>query len=136
MSDAEAPKGHGEKWTRKHYEAVLALVSEPTIAAAAKQAGISEKTLWRWMQCEKFAEQYRAARRQVVTVALCNLQQTAGQAVETLRRNLACGQPAVEVRAAVAIVEQVLKAVELEDLEARLTALEQHMEATKAGGRG
>jgi hypothetical protein len=130
-------RGHGEKWTRKHHEAVLALVSAPTVTRAAEQIGVSEKTLWRWMQREDFREQYRAARRQVVDVALINLQQAAGEAVETLRCNLTCGTPSVEVRAAVAILEQTLKAVELEDLDVRLKALEQHMEATaEQEGRG
>lgn len=127
MSDEGTPKGHGEKWTRRHYEAVLALVSEPSVAAAATKAGVSEKTLWRWMQREDFGEQYRGARRQVVDVALINLQQTAGEAVATLRRLLTCGQPNVEARAAVAILEQTIKAVEMEDLHGRLRALEDQL---------
>jgi hypothetical protein len=130
MKGAAAANGHGEKWARRHVEAILALVTEPTVKAAAAKAGISEVTMWRWLQREDFREQYQAARRQVVDVAITNLQQSAGEAVETLRRNLNCGQPAVEVRAAGLIVEQVLKAIELEDVEARLKALEEHLAAT------
>jgi hypothetical protein len=120
-------QGHGEKLSRKRSDAVLALVSHPTVKAAASAVGVNETTLWRWMQDEEFGEQYRGARRQVVDVALVNLQQTAGQAVEALRRNLTCGTPSVEVRAASTILEQTLKALELEDLDVRLKALEQHL---------
>lgn len=135
MKATGAAKGHGERWSRRHMEAVLALVSEPTVKAAAEKIGISETTMWRWMQREDFREQYRGARRQVVDVALINLQQTAGEAVATLRRLLTCGQPHVEARAAVAILDQTIKAVELEDLDQRLKALEDHL-AEQDGGRG
>jgi hypothetical protein len=47
-----------------------------------------------------------------------------GQAVETLGRNLACGRPTAENRAAVAILEQATRGVELLDLAARVEALE------------
>ena len=38
--------GHGEKRSRKQDAAIVALLSEPTIAGAATRAGVSEPTLF------------------------------------------------------------------------------------------
>lgn len=117
-------KGHGEKLSRKQEQAVAALLSAPTIKEAARSAGVSEVTLWRWLQLSEFAAAYRAARRQVVERAVSELQAAAGAAVETLKRNLHCEQANVEIRAAQIIIEQSVKGVELIELQERIERLE------------
>jgi hypothetical protein len=118
-------KGHGEKLSRKEEQAIVALLQQPTLQAAAAALSISDVTLWRWLQQPDFQARYRAARRQVVEGALANLQQATSQAAATLRRNLTCGIPSVEIRAAIAILDQSAKAVELLDLGERVELLEQ-----------
>src|SRR3990172_5995700 len=98
-------KGHGEKQTRKQEQAILALLSEPTIEAAAEACGVGQATLWRWMQLPSFQSEYRAARRWLVEASIGTLQYATTEAVETLRRKLTCGHPATEVRAATAILD-------------------------------
>ena len=46
--------GHGEKLTRKKEQAIVALLTEPTITRAADSAGIAEATLRRWMRLDEF----------------------------------------------------------------------------------
>ena len=121
-------RGHGEKFTRKKEQAVLALLTEPTVDAAAAAAGVSSATLWRWRKLPEFQAQYHEARRRVLEGAILHLQQAANQAVETLVRNLNCGQPSVEVRSAFGVLDQALKAHELMDQEERLNILERHFE--------
>jgi hypothetical protein len=65
----------------------------------------------------------------VVEGAISQLQGAATEAVETLKRNLYCGTAATEVRAALGILDQSIKAVEIYDLESRLAALEEGGEA-------
>ena len=43
-------KGHGEKLTRKMDAAIVALLTHATIPAAARNCGVAEVTLWRWLQ--------------------------------------------------------------------------------------
>lgn len=107
---------------------IAALLVEPTVEAAARSADVSDVTIWRWMQRPEFRAKLRDARRAVVEAAVGHLQQASADAVETLRRNLTCGTPSVEVKAATAILDQAIKAIELfdvvervEHLEARLT---------------
>jgi hypothetical protein len=117
--------GHGQKRSRQEEAALAALLSPPTIAEAATLAGISESTLLRWLQEPTFQQRYRAARREVVEHAISGLQLAAGEAVETLRRNLTCGVPASEIAAARVISDQAVKGVELIDLAERVDQLEQ-----------
>ena len=44
-----------------------------------------------------FLSDYRHARRVIVETAIANLQRDAGDAAETLRRNLTCGNPNAEI---------------------------------------
>lgn len=119
-------KGHGEKLSRKEELAIAALLSAPTLAEAAHTAGISEPTLWRWLQREEFQTAYRAARREAVSQAVAHLQHVCGEAVETLRGVMTNDEAPASARvsAAKTVLELSLKATELEDLAARVAALE------------
>ena len=108
----------------KQERAIVALLAEPTLGAVAKAADISEVTLWRWMKDPDFKSRLRDARRAVVEGAIGRLQQAATEAVATLQRNLTCGTPSVEVRAAATIFDQAIKAVELFDIAERIEQLE------------
>ncbi len=110
--------------TKKQEAAIAALLSTSVMKDAAAQVGISDVTLWRWLQLPEFEPAYRAARRQVVERAITELQAATGEAVETLKRNLHCENEAVEVRAASIILEQAVKGVELIDLQERVERLE------------
>ena len=120
-------KAHGEKLSRKQELALAALLTCSAITDAAKQCGIGEVTLHRWLKDATFQAAYRDARRAVVQHAITQVQQATGEAVETLRRVMQDPEaPAsAKVSAAKNILDTAVKAVELEDLEARITALEQ-----------
>ncbi len=115
------------KLSRVQERAIAALLQESTVEAAAKSAGISERTLRRWQILEPFQTAYKAARRSLVDSALSKLQQATGEAVATLRKNLECGQSATEVRAALAILDTAIKGTELMDVEERLQDLEKRI---------
>jgi transposase-like protein len=116
--------GHGEKLSRKKNAAIAALLTQPTITAAAKDVGIDESTLRRWLKEPTFKREFRAAREDVVETAVGRLQQCAGKAVEALERNLASGHPAHEIRAALGILGHAIEAIELLDLVERVGELE------------
>jgi hypothetical protein len=69
----------------------------------------------------------------VVERAVAELQAACGEAVETLKRNLTCENPAVEIRAAQIILEQGIKGVELMDLQERVERLEAMLETQEKG---
>ena len=125
-------KGHGEKLGRKEEQAILALLTHPTIPEAAAACGVGEATLWRWMQEPEFRDRYRQARRQVLEGAIASLQQAAGEAAATLRALLTAESETVRLGACRAILEQATKGADLLDLEARIAALEVGREAPTA----
>lgn len=122
--------GHGEKRSRKKELAVLALLTESTMKQAAEKAGISEATIWRWMQEADFKEMYRLAKQQAVGQAIARIQQATTQAVDTLYDVMKNKKaPAMaRVMASKTVLDVAFKAVEVEDIQARLEALERDIE--------
>lgn len=119
----------GKQLEQKQEKAISALLQAQSIREAAKESGIAEATLHRWLKDESFQEAYRAAKREVVQHALCRLQRSAGKAVKVLV-DIAEGKktPAsARVSAAKVILETSLKAVEYEDLEKRISEIEKIM---------
>ena len=106
--------------------AIIALLSEPTLRAAAVSAGISETTLWRWLKDPDFALAYREARKEVIEQATAQLQALASEAVRTLGQILRDDKAAPHVRASAAarVLALAYKSRELDDLESRLETLE------------
>lgn len=119
--------GHGEKLSRKQEQAIISLLSLPTIGEAAKNIGIGETTLWRWLQLPDFNERYRAARKQAVSQAVARLQQATTIAVDTLTNVMQDveSKDSARVAAAKTVLEMAFKAVEIEELQSKVEELEQ-----------
>ena len=116
-----------EKITPKQELFLASLLTSPTIQHAAAAAGVSETTAHRWLRSDgAFDAAYRRARRTAVGQAMARLQQVSGAAVAVLMQ--VAGDTSVRassrVAAAKAILELAIRAVELEDLDARIAALE------------
>jgi hypothetical protein len=118
--------GHGAKFGRKKEQAVLALLSHRTLEEAARAIGIVPNTLLRWMKEPEFDAAYREARRAAFGQAVARLQQASGAAVSTLLKlMLDANVPAsTRARCADSVLGHTTKAIELDDIEARLTELE------------
>lgn len=105
-------------------KALSALLSHNTIRDAATESGLSEATFYRLLKEPDFKSEYRTRRREVVEASIGSIQQATTEAIETLRRNLNCGNKNVEVRAAAIILDNALRGVELTDILERLEDLE------------
>src|SRR5439155_26427656 len=130
--------GHGAKFGRKKEEAIAALLSQRSVEDAARAVGIGTKTLFRWLQVPEFRAAYLQARREAVAQAAARLQQATGAAVATiLKLMLDPSAPAAcRIKAAECVLNQAGKAIELEDVEVRLSELERAAEASKSGRKG
>ena len=112
--------------SRKQDTAIGALLSQPTILAAAESVGVGESTLRRWLKDGDFLTAYRAARREAVSQAIGHLQGACSVAVMALTdisQDVNCPASA-RVSAARTVLELALKGVELEDLAVRAEELE------------
>jgi hypothetical protein len=119
--------GHGAKFHRKKEEAIVALLSHRTVEEAANAIGIATRTLLRWLQISEFRKEYLKARREVVCQGVARLQQATGAAGITILKLMTDPNvPAsVRLRAAEAVFSLALKGVEVEDMDVRVTELEQ-----------
>jgi hypothetical protein len=125
--------GHGEKFGRKQEEAIAALLTKRNVEEAAQTAGIGTRTLMRWLQIPEFQQAYRKARRLAFGQAIARLQQATGAAAATLMKIMVdpAAPYSVRVRAADSIFDHAAKAIEMEDIEARVSELERTAEASK-----
>ena len=130
-------KGHGSKFDRKKEDAIAALLTQRNTEDAARASGIGISTLLRWMREPEFDAAYRQARRATYTQAVARLQQASTAAVSTLLKTMVdpATPPATRVRSAESVLSHAAKAIELEDIEARLAELERLVEEKQAGGK-
>ena len=114
-------------------DAIAALLSQRNVDEAARSAGIGTRTLLRWMKDPEFDAAFRAARRAAFGQTTARLQQGSSAAATILMKlMLDANTPAsTRVRAAEIIVNHAAKAIEIEDIEARVSELERAAEASK-----
>ena len=117
---------------RKQEEAIVALLTQRNVEEAAPAAGIGGRTLLRWLRLPEFEAAYREARRAAFRQSIARLQQASGAAVSTLLKvMLDPSAPAsTKVRAADCVLSHSAKAIEVEDLEVRVTELEQSLKTS------
>jgi hypothetical protein len=129
--------GHGSKFGRKNEEAIAALLVQRNVEDAARAVDISPKTLLRWMKEPKFDAAYRKARRAAFGQAVARLQQGAPAAATTLLKTMIePNTPAsVRLRAAECVLNHAMRAIEIEDIEARVAELERAADVAKDGRR-
>jgi hypothetical protein len=129
--------GHGAKFDRKKEDAIVALLTTRTVEEAARGVGVSPKTLLRWMKEPEFEAAYREARRAAFGQSVARLQQASSAAVSTLLKVMVdpTTPPATKVRAADSVLGHSAKAIEIEDIDARLTELDRTAETTRGHRR-
>ena len=120
-------KGHGSKIGRKQNEAIIALLTHRTIEEAARAVGISLSTLLRWMKVSEFDAAYRESKRAAFAQAIARLHHLSSAAVSTLGKVMLdpATPAATRVRAADSILDHTTNAIEIEDIGARVAALEE-----------
>jgi hypothetical protein len=118
--------GHGSKFGRKKEEAIAALLTHRNIEEAAKAAGIGSNTLLLWLKVPEFQASYREARREAFGQTIARLQQGSSAAATILMKLMLDASTPASVRARVAasVLNHAAKAIEIEDIEARVSQLE------------
>lgn len=124
---------NGNKLKPKQEEAILALLTNPNVDHAARSINIGPRTLYRWQQEPEFDKAYRKARRDAFGQGTARLQQASSAAVSTvLKIMLDTHAPAsTRLRAADLALTHGGKAIEIEDIETRVSELERAAEDAK-----
>lgn len=112
----------------KQHNAIVALLEKPTVEQAAESAGISSKTIYRWMEEPGFRSALSSAEEGVLDESTRRLMQLSSQAIDALENVM--HNPSQEGAsnkrlAALAMLDQLCKFRELRNLEERLSTLEE-----------
>jgi hypothetical protein len=122
---------HGRKAADEQLR--LALACGATVESAAQKAGISARTAHRRLKDPEFQKSVRDLRCDIVQRTSSTLAAASAEAVKTLLSLLNPKEPpSVRLGAAKAIVQLGMHLREVTELEERLAALEQRIEAPSA----
>ena len=122
--------------TPRQLKALQALVTEPTRAAAAKSAGVAERTLRQYLENPEFLAEYRRAYSDALEDAARRAAGALGVALSTLEEladnSLEPGQ--TRATAAKGLIDAATRLYAMVSVERRLTELEKRM--VEAGNNG
>lgn len=119
---------NGSKLSAKQQRALSALLTSKTVGEAALATGLGERTIYRWLTEPAFRQALSAAEGVLIDAAtrrLLQLQTAALDVFESLLAKDAEVSASVQLRAATAATDYLLKLRELRDIEQRLQVLEQ-----------
>jgi hypothetical protein len=111
--------------SRKQETFIAALLTLPTIEAAAAAAQVTGKTAHAWLKLPHVQEAYQQARREAFEESLHSLMDLTGEAVATLKALMCSAETphAVRIRAVQIALEQSITVHKLDDVLSSVAAL-------------
>ena len=120
--------------TYRQQRAITEILSSPSLEEARRRTSAAKGTFYGWLKNPTFQAELVQQRQAVVEQAFERLKLGLTQAVEKLLELLqAEGQVSIQLRAAQALLDHGIKAVELQDLAQRVEELERAV--ADRGGR-
>ena len=119
--------------TRNQERALAALIGSPTQEAAAAKAGITSRTLRRYLQDPEFSAEYERLTGQLVVGAALQAQKSLAPALNALLEIATDADAGMgpRVQAARGLLEYGIRLSELADVYSRIEALEEAMEVAR-----
>ena len=111
--------------TAAQQRAIPALLGNKTVEQAAQQAGVSTRSLYRWLAEPVFAAALRSAEGELLAAAVRSLAGLQAEAIATLHSALSAPKVADKIKAATALLNYGVQLRQTYVLEQRLAALEQ-----------
>lgn len=119
--------GAGQNLTKNQLKAIPLILEAKSITEGVKKAGISKTTFYEWLKTPEFKAEFVRQRQELIDLALHELKTSASEAVSVLRELLKAEGEGIRLRTAQAILENVLKSIELENIEKRIEELERNL---------
>ena len=118
-----------QELSRNEVKALQALLSQPTIARAAEQAGLSERSLCRYMSTDRFRGALKEQQDAMLSSITSSLLSLSTRALETLAAVLGdeTATPASKTRAALGVLQHTREMAQLHELQQRLIYLEERV---------
>lgn len=138
MREMRVDEGTRSEIRAQEGRSIIALLSHKSIDDAARAIGVNPNTLLRWLELPEFRSAYLKARREGVHQAVARLQNATGAAAITVLKLMTDpnAPAAVRLRAAECVFDRAFKAIEIEDIEARVSELESAAAEAQPGRPG
>jgi transposase len=120
LDDNDEPK----ELTSKQKRALPYLLEARSIEEGCKRAGVSKATVYEWLKDDVFRNELKRQRNSIIDSAVDILKANIAKATGTLVKHLDSEHENISIRAAESIIEFTQKALEHEQLERRIEALE------------
>ena len=113
-----------ERLTDRQLRVMPYLLTSPSTEEACRRAKINKTTVYEWLKDETFRRELKRQRDTIMERALDSLKANIAKATKTIVKHLDSKRENISIRAAEDIIEFTQKAVEHEELEKRIEALE------------
>ena len=113
--------------TARQTRVIPYLLDASSIEDGCKRARVSKVTVYAWLKQENFRQELKRQRDELIRGALDSLKANLSKATETLVKLLDSDSEPMQARAAEDIIEFGQKALEHEELEKRIEALEERL---------
>lgn len=115
----------------KQQQAIAAILSSGSITEAANQAGLNERTIYRWMTQDDFRAALYSEEDRVIDIAIRRLLNLSDKAINTFEELLGkeAANDNVKLRAAQLVIDNLIRLRELQTIDARLSELEEKVRA-------
>ena len=121
--------------THRQQLAIAEILSSPSLEEARRRIKAAKGTFYGWLKDVTFPAELKRQREDLVEQAFNRLKSGLVQAVDKLLALLAVeDKPGIQLRAAQTLLDQGIKAVELQELESRLGVLEEEIAAKRERG--
>ncbi len=124
------------KLTDRQLKAIPLIVASPTYTEGCKGAKLNRTTFYEWLKIPEFKAELDRQRDEIAAEAFGVLSQGLTKAAETLVSLLDNKDDRLKRLAAKDVIDFIIRHKEVEDLDERLTAIEQDFEVGGGGGHG
>jgi Helix-turn-helix of insertion element transposase len=113
-----------ERLTDRQLRVIPYLLTSPSTEEACRRARINKSTTYEWLKDETFRRELKRQRDEIIERALDSLKANIVKATKKLVEHIDSKRENISIRAAEDIIQFTQKAVEHEELEKRIEALE------------
>lgn len=113
--------------TERQRRVIPYLLASSSMEEACRRAKINKTTVYEWLKNKAFRNELGSQRNAVIEHALDTLKTAMAKATETLIKHLDSEQENISIRAAQSVIEFAQHALEFENLEKRISSLEERL---------
>jgi hypothetical protein len=115
------------KLTNRQCNAIPLFVGSRTYTEGCEKAGVNKTTFYKWLKEPAFKAEFDRQRNEIINEAFATLSQNLNKAVETLTGLMDTPDNRLKRLVCNDIIEHILQHREIEDINNRLTAIEQRL---------